>query len=165
MLAALIFGVLYFGGPIKDFLQSGLNGIKDTTKKLTDFVGITDSESEKAVQAEIAKDDNCFNPRFYHALPKTHQLSYGTAKQIATDIHDAIVGTFGFTVYVDGNKVQAQIQKCAYQVNVSYVAEVFNVVYNVDMLAFIKSPGFFRSGLNTDSLEKIITYAKNLPLY
>lgn len=162
LIIALVF---YLGGPIKEFIQGFLNGASNAAKKASEFVGLSDSASQVYVNNNLAKDDNPFSPRFYTKYPQTRLTSYAKAKEMATDIHDAIVGRYGFTLYKDGNQVLGVINSCATQSQVSWVADVFNRTYKADMLAYMNAPGFFRSGLNSDALEKIIEAAKKLPLY
>lgn len=156
----IILAIIVFFKPLKDLFSGILSG----STSLLETVGLKQSDAQKNIQANVGIIGNAFDPNFYKsARSGTILPSSAHAIQICTDIHDAIVGSLGWSLFVDYNKCLAIFEAMPNQAYVSLVASFFAQQYQADMLQWMGSPGNWRFGLNETTLNQIVNRVNNLP--
>jgi len=130
---------------------------------LLKFLGLKDNEDEKAVENVITNggSDNPFNPSFYKAAPAGAKLiTVASAKQLAAIIYNAF-GAFND----DEDAVFGVFRALGYQSQVSFLADIFQQTYKVDLLKYLLGGNWPQDRLSAEDVNQIIQIVRSKPKY
>jgi hypothetical protein len=137
-------------------------------KPILNKLGITKSDIDRTIENQENKGnkENPFSPLFYKsAPPKTIMklLTIATAESYAKQLYDAM-GVFGD----DESKVYGVFRNLKTQSQLSFLAEIFQRKYKMDLLDYLKR-GYSNinpaSGLNNDEMNTVLSIVNKLPKY
>jgi hypothetical protein len=129
-------------------------------------LGITKSPEQRVIDAQnnLPNKDNPFSPVFYKQAPSgALLLTRKSAEYYAKQIYDAM-GVFSD----DESKVYGVFRAMKSQSQVSILCDVFQQVYKLDLLDYLKrgySQWNSASGLNENEINTVLQIVKQLPKY
>lgn len=133
-------------------------------KQLLEFLGVWQSKEEKQLD-EISTNPNSFwNPNFWQTKPSyvnwTAPLTQTQATQISQELYSSI-NWYGD----DEDKIKGIFRTFRAQSSVSYVAYIFQSLYQKDLLSFLRggTPPF--EGLSDTDVFEINNFISQLPKY
>jgi hypothetical protein len=128
----------------------------NVVKRILDSLGLTKDPTTN----EQANPNSPWKPAYYHLYNTfTYSLTESQARAYATTIHDA------FKVYQDDyNAVFSVFSQLQTKANVSYLADIFNQVYDEDLLSFLTDGGGIMpwDGLSHAHLQTILDLVDKL---
>jgi len=133
-----------------DGILEGLN-LKDTKEEKENKDNVS-----KGVDSENSKGLNSYwNPNFYKDR-KGAIFTMAKGKQLAKQLWDSV----GY-IYDTPSEGSAAIKQCSSGMKVSFVADVFNTEYNLDLLTWLQNK--YDTTEQKEILADIIRYVKALP--
>lgn len=91
-------------------------------------------EFDKQSQTFSSSKDSAFSPTYYKNVIGAHLVTRATAQQLAKKIYDADDLTDD-----DENDVYAALRQLQYKTQVSWLADVFNQMYQQDLYGYMRS--------------------------
>jgi len=139
LIGGAVIGVLFFGN------------------KLLKAIGIFKSEESKAIDEYAASSGNFWSPSWYKTN-SNNIMTRASADVLARTIWDSI-GMFND----NEEKVKGVFKSLKSQGQVSYLAEVFFLIYNEDLLTFIRGGYWPYDALSDADVFEITRYLQTLP--
>lgn len=132
-------------------------------RELFNTFGITQSKTEQSVQkTQSSGIKSPFSPLYWKQFKNAKLLTIAQADAKAKAIENSI----GYVqLKPDFNKILAIFKTLQYKTQVSFLAQRFQMLFNTDLLEYLrtgKSNRFVQNALNDNQLKTIIDLVNNL---
>jgi len=125
--------------------------------------GLATSQAEQQVinQQNLPNNKNAFSPVYWKTIPNAKLITRNYTNGLCKRIYDAM-GFFSD----DEPAVFSVFAQLKYKTQVSWLADVFQQNYKIDLLDFLKrgKGQLPQAGLNSDELQQIINIVNALPI-
>jgi hypothetical protein len=125
--------------------------------------GLATSQAEQQVinQQNLPNNKNAFSPVYWKTIPNAKLITRNATNGLCKRIYDAM-GYFSD----DEPAVFSVFAQLKYKTQVSWLADVFQQNYKIDLLDFLKrgKGQLPQAGLNSDELQQIINIVNALPI-
>lgn len=160
LIGGIVILILYFAYKTFKGFGGAVDGVLETLHLKDDPATAAAKDAVNgAINTATSGSANAWSPTFHNTAPEGTVLpSSEGAKAICNQIWDS-VGAF----YDSPEDGLAAIKECVNKVGVSWVVDMFNRLYQKDLLAWLQQKYDRRDQVAV--LSQIVTYVNNLPNY
>jgi hypothetical protein len=132
-------------------------------RPLLEKLGIARSQAEQQVinQQNLPNNKNVFSPVYWKTIPGAKLITRNATNSLAKRLFDSM-GYFSD----DESAVYSVFSQLKYKTQVSWLADIFQQNYKMDLLDFLKrgKGQLPQAGLNSDELQQILNIVNALPI-
>jgi hypothetical protein len=132
-------------------------------RPLLEKLGIARSQADQQLinQQNLPNNKNPFSPVYWKTIPGPKLITRNATNSLSKRIYDAM----GFFTD-DEPAVYSVFSQLKYKTQVSWLADIFQQNYKMDLLDFLKrgKGQLPQAGLNSDELQQILNIVNALPI-
>jgi hypothetical protein len=139
-------------------IAAGVLGF-DLIKKVLEMLGIWDSRNTKELDAEATSANSPWRPNYWQQFQTyTYAFTESQMRPIAVEIKNALG-------WIDDCEecIKAQIYKMKTKANLSFLAWVFEKLYNKDLFDTLRGGWWPKDGISDSDLNELVKYVNGLP--